>query len=90
MTVCCPSPCSAQDHVWSYGFVATRDRGGLPVRMLTIVDEYTRECLAIDVARRLRTSDVLDQLAGLFVYCGAPSYIRSDNGSEFTANTVGK
>jgi transposase InsO family protein len=58
--------------------------------MLTIVDEYTRECLAIDVARRLRASDVLDRLAELFVYRGVPEYIRSDNGPEFTASVVRK
>ena len=77
-----------RNHVWSYDFVSTRTHDGLPVRMLTIVDEYTRECLAIDVARRLRANDVLDRLAELFVYRGVPEYIRSDNGPEFTANVV--
>ena len=77
-----------RNHVWSYDFVSTRTHDGLPVRMLTIVDEYTRECLAIDVARWLRANDVLDRLAELFVYRGVPEYIRSDNGPEFTANVV--
>ena len=56
--------------------------------MLTIIDEYTRECLAIDVARRLRSDDVLYRLAALFVDRGPPDHIRSDNGAEFTATAV--
>lgn len=56
--------------------------------MLTVVDEYTRECLAIDVARRLTSEDVLERLAWLFVIRGVPEHIRSDNGSEFTAMVV--
>jgi len=61
---------------------------GRPLRLLTIVDEYTRECLAIEVARRLRADDVLYRLAELFVHRGTPEYIRSDNGPEFTARAV--
>jgi transposase InsO family protein len=56
--------------------------------MLTLVDEYTRECLAIDVERRLDSEDVLDRLEKLFVSRGTPEFIRSDNGSEFTAKAV--
>ena len=56
--------------------------------MLVIVDEYTRECLAIEVARSLRSEHVLERLGDLFVKRGTPSYIRSDNGSEFTAHAV--
>lgn len=56
--------------------------------MLTVVDEYTRECLAIDVARRLTSEEVLERLAWLFVVRGVPEHIRSDNGSEFTATAV--
>ncbi len=56
--------------------------------MLTLVDEYTRECLAIDVERRLGSKDVLDRLEQLFVERGTPEYIRSDNGAEFTATAV--
>jgi transposase InsO family protein len=77
-----------KDHVWSYDFVFDRTRDGKPLRMLTMVDEYTRECLAIDVERRLDSEDVLDRLEQLFVARGTPEFIRSDNGSEFTAKAV--
>ena len=63
---------------------------GRALRMLTIVDEYTRECLAIDVARKLTSEDVLERLSDLFVRRGVPEHIRSDNGSEFTAKRVRK
>lgn len=68
------------NHVWAYDFMATRTEDGRPVKLLTIVDEYTRECLAIDVERRLRSDDVLYRLAELFVQRGVPEHIRSDNG----------
>lgn len=76
------------NHVWSYDFVFDRTHDGRPIRMLTIVDEFTRECLAIDVERRLSSEDVLDRLADLFVRQGTPEYLRSDNGPEFTARAV--
>lgn len=76
------------NHVWAYDFVALRTEDGRPVKLLTIVDEYTRECLAIEVARRLRSDDVLFRLAELFVQRGLPEYIRSDNGPEFAAKAV--
>ncbi len=76
------------NHVWSYDFVMDRTRDGRAIRMLTIVDEYTRECLAIDVGRRLNSENVLARLADLFVHRGTPRYIRSDNGPEFTAKRV--
>ena len=56
--------------------------------LLTLIDEYTRECLAIDVARGLKSKDVLERLAELFIQRGTPDYIRSDNGAEFTAKAV--
>ena len=77
-----------RDHVWSYDFVATRTSDGRPLRLLNVVDEFTRECLSIDVARRLTSDDVLERLTDLFVRRGTPQYIRSDNGSEFTAAAV--
>jgi len=76
------------NHVWAYDFMATRTEDGRPVKLLTIVDEYTRECLAIEVARRLRSDDVLFRLAELFVQRGVPQHIRSDNGPEFAAKAV--
>jgi putative transposase len=76
------------NHVWSYDFLMDRTHDGRPLRMLNIVDEYTRECLSIDVGRRLTSEDVLDRLAELFVQRGTPVYLRSDNGSELTAKAV--
>ena len=76
------------NHVWAYDFVMARTHDGRAFRMLTIIDEYTRECLAIDVARQLRSDDVLYRLAALFVDRGPPDHIRSDNGAEFTAKAV--
>ena len=76
------------NHVWSYDFVAARTSDGRPLRLLNLVDEFTRECLSIDVARRLGSDDVLERLTDLFVRRGTPQYIRSDNGSEFTATAV--
>ena len=70
-----------RDHVWSYDFVFDRTHDGRPLRMLTMVDEYTRECLTIDVARQYRSEQVLDRLAELFVERGVPTYLRSDNAS---------
>ncbi len=75
-------------HVWSYDFTATRTHDGRAVRMLTVLDEYTRECLAIVVARKLKSDDVLHTLAELFAHHGAPEHLRSDNGPEFTARVV--
>lgn len=77
-----------KDHVWSYDFVADRTSEGRAFRMLTLIDEHSRECLAIDVARKLRSDDVLERLSDLFVRRGVPKYIRSDNGPEFTAKRV--
>jgi transposase InsO family protein len=72
-------------HVWSYDFVQDRTHDGKVFRMLCVIDEYTRECLAIRVERRLNSRDVLDVLGELFVRHGAPEHIRSDNGPEFIA-----
>jgi len=77
-----------KDHVWSYDFVADRTSDGRVIRMLTLIDEYTRECLSIDVARKLTSEDVLERLTHLFIVRGVPDYIRSDNGPEFTAEAV--
>ena len=77
-----------KDHVWSYDFVIARTSDGRAFRILTILDEYTRECLAILVNRHITSQDVVDQLFHLFVFRGIPEHIRSDNGPEFTARAV--
>ena len=79
-----------KDHVWSYDFVTARTADGRAFRMLTIIDEYTRECLAILVERCLTSEDVIDQLFNLFILRGIPEHIRSDNGPEFTAKLIRK
>jgi transposase InsO family protein len=76
------------NHVWSYDFVEDRTHNGRKYRMLNIVDEFTRECLAIRVKRRLNSIDVIDLLSDLFVLRGVPGHIRSDNGPEFVATAV--
>ena len=84
-----------KDHVWSYDFVTDRTSDSRAIRMLTIIDEHTRECLAIDVARKLKSEDVLERLSDLFIRRGVPKYLRSRptlrvgaRGPEFTANKV--
>ena len=77
-----------KNHVWSYDFVADRTHDGTAFRMLTVIDEHTRECLAIHVQRSLKHDDVLAVLTDLFTQRGPPAHIRSDNGSEFTAQAV--
>ena len=77
-----------RDHVWSYDFVHDRTHDGRSLRLLTVMDEHTRECLSVDVARRMGSVQVLERLAELFVTRGVPRYIRSDNGAEFTATAV--
>ena len=76
------------NHVWAYDFVQDRTHDGRTIRMLTVIDEFTRKCLAIEVSRRLRSDDVLHVLADLMVHQGVPDHIRSDNGPEFTAQAV--
>lgn len=77
-----------RDHVWAYDFVQDRTRDGCMFRMLTVIDEFTRECLAIEVGRRLNSQNVLSVLADLMLVRGVPDHIRSDNGPEFTAKAV--
>jgi putative transposase len=79
-----------KDHVWSYDFVMARTSEGKAFRMLNIIDEYSRECLAILVKRRITSQDVMDRLFELFILRRIPEHIRSDNGSEFTAKEVRK
>ena len=76
------------DHVWSYDFVHHRTEDGRAYRTLNIIDEFSRECLAIRVKRKLNSTDVIDALTDLFIIQGIPAYIRSDNGPEFIADAV--
>ncbi len=77
-----------RNHVWSYDFVADRTQDGRALKMLVVMDEYSRECLSIEVERSIKSFQVLEQLGDLFVERGTPAYIRSDNGPEFTAKLV--
>ncbi len=79
-----------KDHVWSYDFVMARTANGRPFRILVIIDEYTRECLAMLVAKSIPSQAVIDQLYELFLLRGVPEHIRSDNGPEFTAKVMRK
>ena len=79
-----------KDHVWSYDFVISRTDEGRAFRILNIIDEYTRECLAILVKRHITSQDVIDQLFQLIIFRGIPEHIRSDNGPEFTAKAICK
>lgn len=76
------------DHVWCWDFVFDRTEAGSPLKWLSIVDEYTRECLTLKVDRGITAEDVIDTLAELFAMRGVPAAIRSDNGPEFVATTI--
>ncbi len=76
------------NHVWGHDFVLVRTHDGRGVRLLTVMDEYTRECLAIRADRHIRSCDVIETLAELMMIRGVPDHIRSDNGPEFTARAV--
>ena len=77
-----------KDHVWTYDFMEDRTERGGRLRLLNVVDEYTRECLAIRVEPSIPASKVIETLEWLFLVRGVPRYIRSDNGPEFAARAV--
>jgi putative transposase len=79
-----------ENHVWSYDFVSAGTHDGRTLRLLTLIDEYTRKCLAIRVARRLNSYDLIETLADLMLMHGIPEHIRSDNGPEFVAERLRK
>lgn len=79
-----------RNHVWSYDFVSTFTHDGRTVRMLNLIDEHTRECLAIHVRRRINSANVIELLADAMIEHGVPEYIRSDNGPEFVAKELRK
>jgi len=76
------------NHVWSYDFVEDRTHDGRKYRMLNVIDEFTRECLAIRINRKLNSTDVIDVLSDLFILKGIPTHVRSDNGPEFIAQAL--
>ena len=81
-------PCE-RNNIWAYDLVVNRTHDGRPFRLLTVIGKYTRECLAIQVARQLRSDDVLQLLAELFALRGTPKHLRSDNGPEFCGKQCG-
>ncbi len=83
-----PTPPTGPNHVWAYDFLFDACANGQSLKCLTIVDEWTRECLAIDVARSIRAGRVIEVLAQLVSGHGAPRYLRSDNGPEFISRAV--
>ncbi len=76
------------NHVWSYDFVESRTHDGRKLRMLNVIDEFTRESLAIRIDRKLNSINVIDVLTDLFILRGPPGHVRSDNGPEFIAKAV--
>jgi putative transposase len=83
-----PTPPTGANHVWCYDFVFDACANGQPLKCLTVIDEYTRECLAIDVAGSIRSERVIEVLARLITVHGAPAFVRSDNGPEFVAQAL--
>jgi putative transposase len=76
------------NHIWSYDFVFDRTQDGQPIKILTLIDEFTRESLSIHVARSIKGDDLIELLAGVMLERGMPKHIRSDNGPEFAAEAV--
>ena len=83
-----PTPPTARNHVWAIDFVFDTCADGRQLKCLTVIDEWTRECLAIDVAGSIRSRRVVDVLAKLVSVHGAPKYLRSDNGPEFVSKAI--
>jgi len=83
-----PVPPNAQNHVWAYDFIFDACANGQQLKCLTVVDEYTRECLAIDVAGSIRSHRVIEVLSRLISLHGAPRYLRCDNGPEFVSKAI--
>jgi putative transposase len=77
-----------RNHVWSYDFVEAQTHDGRKLRLMTLIDEFTRECLAIKVARRINSFGVIETMADVMLERGVPEHIRSDNGAEMTAKVV--
>ena len=76
------------NHVWTYDFVSDQTEDGRSLKLLTVLDEFTRECLTIEAGRSIRSKDVINVLEYLFAVRGVPKFIRSDNGPEFIADAI--
>lgn len=83
-----PTKAQSINHVWSWDFISDRTDNGGKLRILSVIDEYSRECLALHVARQLTAVDLIAVMERLVAARGAPGHIRSDNGSEFVARTL--
>lgn len=83
-----PVPAFGPNHVWAYDFVFDASASGQQIKCLTVIDEFTRECLAIDVAGSIRSGRVIEVLARLISERGAPRFLRSDNGPEFVSHAI--
>ena len=83
-----PLPPRAPNSVWAYDFLFDACANGQQLKCLTLIDEFTRECLAIDVAGSIRSTRVIDVLARVISERGAPAYLRSDNGPEFVSRAI--
>jgi len=79
---------ACKDHVWCWDFIHDRDERGRPLKWLSIADEFTRECLTLDVGRSITSDDVIEALRALFLIRGVPKFMRSDNGPEFIAQAI--
>jgi transposase InsO family protein len=85
----CTRQCAThQNHVWAWDFIFDRTSNGRSIKWLSVIDEYTRECLALEVERSMTAGDVLNVLIELTALCGVPGHIRSDNGPEFIAKAI--
>jgi transposase InsO family protein len=85
---CIRSRPERRNHVWSYDFVEAQTHDGRKLRLMTLIDEFSRECLAIRVARKINGLGVLETMAKVMMVRGVPEHIRSDNGPEMTSNTM--
>jgi putative transposase len=85
---CVARKAEQMNHTWSYDFMSDQTEDGRGLKFLTVLDEFTRESLAIEVARSIRSKDVIAVLDYLFMVRGAPQFLRSDNGPEFVANAI--
>lgn len=79
---------SRKNQVWAWDFIFDRTAGGTSLKWLSVIDEFTRECLCLKVARRMTSQDIIEVLRGLFIAHGTPEHMRSDNGPEFIAKAL--